>query len=59
MRYELAGGKGKTVFVKPASPDFEHSFDSILRHLAENEEWKKNKSMVIEIEVRAITSGGD
>jgi hypothetical protein len=45
--------------VKPASPDFEHSFDAILRNLADNGEWKEDKSLNIEIEVRAIMSGGE
>ncbi|KAF3048741.1 hypothetical protein E8E11_003084 [Didymella keratinophila] len=50
MRYKLATGKGKTVFEKPASPNFEDSFNAILRHLAQNEEWKEAKTVNIEIE---------
>ena len=58
MKYKLADGKGKAVFVKPSSPDFEHSFDSVLRSLAERDEWKKDKSCIVEIELRAVTPGG-
>lgn len=36
MKYKLVNDKGKTIFVKPASPDFEHSFDAILRNLAQS-----------------------
>jgi hypothetical protein len=58
VKYKLADGKGKAVLIKPSSPDFEHSFDSVLRSLAEKEEWKMDKSVNIEIEVRAMTASG-
>lgn len=59
MRYKLADGRGKAVFVKPASLDFEHSFDSILRHVADSEELKKDRCINFDIEVRAIDCGGE
>lgn len=53
MKYELADGQSKSALVKPSSTGNEHSFDSILRHLSETEGWKKDKRVIVEIELIA------
>lgn len=56
VRYRLPDGTGKAVLVKPSSRHSDLNFEGVLRHLAENEMWKKNPDLIIEVEVGAIVS---
>lgn len=54
VKYVLADGTGKAVFIKTTNPQFELNFDGLLRSLAEKVDWKNSPDVIIQVELRAM-----